>query len=99
MHCTEATEASKPWIAVWADHVTDLGPGMGFDFHAPKKFESMLADAGFTNIKVQWQSWPFGTWAKGAKNKRIGQWYRIDAQDPRISFRNAADHLAYVGGR
>jgi hypothetical protein len=41
----------------------------------------MLADAGFTNITFHWQNWPFGTWAKGEKNKKIGRWWAEDIKE------------------
>jgi hypothetical protein len=46
---------------------------MGFDFHAPAKFSSLLKSSGFDNVQIKWTNVPVGSWAKGARNKLMGQ--------------------------
>jgi hypothetical protein len=71
------------------------GPLTGHDFEAAQKLHSLLPDAGFTNVTIQWQNWPVGQWAKGTKNKRIGRWW---AEDMKEVCRNAGAMFTRVLG-
>lgn len=78
MHVTAATADPEPYFVRWSEHMREGGALAGFDLSVPKNFSSLLADAGFVNVQIQWQNWPIGTWAKGAKNKHIGYWWGED---------------------
>jgi hypothetical protein len=76
--CTEATANPKPYFLQWAEGVHEGSTKAGFDPSVSKRLPELLHNAGFTNIQVQWQNWPVGPWPKGAKNKRMGQWWAED---------------------
>jgi hypothetical protein len=53
--------------------MSTLMSGMNRDTSAPAKWEEQLQAAGFKNLHLQWVKWPIGTWAKGQKNKLLGE--------------------------
>ena len=67
-----------PFFVQWSQYVVQAGAQVDLNFSAPEELESMLHRAGFTNVAVEWQKWPVGPWAKGARNKQIGQWWAED---------------------
>lgn len=93
--CTEASADPKPYFVEWSEGLRDGGLKTGLDFSAPKKLEGLLHEAGYINVTVQWQHWPVGTWAKGAKNKHIG---RLWAEDMKHVSRNTAAMFTRVLG-
>ncbi|KAK5114621.1 hypothetical protein LTR85_010198 [Meristemomyces frigidus] len=93
--CTEAASNPTPYLVQWSAGAAEAGHVSGLDFTAPKKLEGLLQATGFTNIKVQWQNWPVGTWAKGAKNKHIGRWW---AEDLKTGVRSTAALFTRVHG-
>lgn len=91
--CTEASADPKPYFVEWSELLRDGGLKTDLDFSAPKRLPGLLHETGYTNITVQWQHWPVGPWAKGAKNKHIG---RLWAEDMKHVSRNTAAILTRV---
>lgn len=79
--------SSIPYFVQWSQYVVQAGAQVDLNFSAPEELENMLPLVGFTNVTVEWQKWPVGSWAKGAKNKQIGQWW---AEDMKSVTRNTA---------
>ncbi|RDW63627.1 hypothetical protein BP6252_11172 [Coleophoma cylindrospora] len=46
----------------------------GKDWSSVSKYTQYLEEAGFVDIVEHKFYWPIGTWAKGAKNKKLGLW-------------------------
>lgn len=76
--CTDATSIPTPDFIRWSEGMVEAGQHVGLDFAAPKKMDRLLQEAGFEDIKIQWQNWPVGTWAKGRRNKDIGHLWGED---------------------
>lgn len=57
----------------WAAFMMQATRKAGLDFQAPLKFQDQLEDAGFVEIHFETFAWPIGTWAKGQKQKILGQ--------------------------
>lgn len=70
--CTEATSTPTPHLIEWSRLLIEAAKKIGKDFSFPEKMASLLQDAGFVNVKIHWQHWPVGPWAKGKKEKDIG---------------------------
>jgi len=91
----EKADDNSPVLVQWSNYVVEAGNKAGLDLSAPTKLGEMLQAQGFTNINIQWQNWPIGPWARGAKNKEIGRWWAEDLQD---GCRNAAALFTRVLG-
>jgi hypothetical protein len=75
MSCTPETAAKgEPAFVTLTKNLVDFGTKVGLDTQAAAKFCTMLKEAGFVQIHVRWEKFPFGPWAKGKKNKEIGYW-------------------------
>jgi hypothetical protein len=46
---------------------------IGLDLRAPNKFHELLEAGGFVDVHTKWVNWPIGPWAKGDKNKALGE--------------------------
>lgn len=79
--CTPATADPKPYFLQYCDYFIEAGKKTGHEFTAPHRLANMLQEAGFVDISVKWQNWPVGPWAKGKKNKQIGQWWAEDLKE------------------
>ena len=51
---------------------------IGKDWTRVKKYKEYLEQAGFEDVVEKKYQWPVGTWAKGKREKMLGQWYRED---------------------
>jgi hypothetical protein len=51
------------------------------DFQAAMKWQELLVAAGFVDVHFMWLNLPIGPWAKGRKNKIIGQLNLINLCD------------------
>ncbi|KAK7565345.1 S-adenosyl-L-methionine-dependent methyltransferase [Phyllosticta paracitricarpa] len=54
---------------------------VGLDMQAPSKFPQMLRALGFEDVHTRRYKWPIGPWAKGSKEKLLGQWALQDCFD------------------
>ncbi|GAB7352850.1 hypothetical protein MBLNU459_g3457t1 [Dothideomycetes sp. NU459] len=66
---TPETSRYLEWTALMMEATTKAG----LDFQAPQKFGKQLQQAGFVDIHIESFAWPIGPWAKGKKQKILGQ--------------------------
>lgn len=93
--CTQASASPTPFFVQWSQYLIEAGKRVGLEFSVAKGLQDRLQAAGFENIRIEWQHWPVGTWAKGSKNKQIGRWW---AEDMKEVSRNSAALFTRVLG-
>ncbi|KYG41676.1 hypothetical protein M433DRAFT_169355 [Acidomyces richmondensis BFW] len=79
--CTQDSASPTPFLVQWSQYVIEAGQKVGLEFSVAKRLHDLLHATGFENIRIEWQHWPVGTWAKGSKNKQIGRWWAEDAKE------------------
>jgi SAM-dependent methyltransferase len=78
VRCQDPEAGSNSKTVLFNNLLQGIGNQMGLDFLAPLKWHEHLLSAGFTEIHIQWYSWPVGPWAKHKKNKVIGKLTFVD---------------------
>jgi hypothetical protein len=63
---------SSPLI-LWSSLIREAAAKDGIDADPTLKFQGLLEEIGFINIRVQPLKWPIGPWAKGEREKLIGR--------------------------
>ena len=65
-------------LAKWSSLMIEACCKVGFDPSGTSKFATLMAAAGFINIKETVYKWPLNSWPKGKKDKLLGRWGNAD---------------------
>lgn len=74
IRCDDGSAPSDSAIAEWSRLFIQAGSKAGLKVDRALDFVTPLREAGFVGITGRRFKWPIGPWAKGKKNKRMGQW-------------------------
>lgn len=80
LRCLEPDQDKTRCTIRWSQGLIYGGHKVGLEFAISTKLDTLLHEAGFTNVENHWQDWPIGSWAKGDKNKAIGKLWAEDLQ-------------------
>lgn len=61
-------------VMVWSQYMIQSAANLGIDITVANKFPQILRDVGFTDVRMEWFTWPLGRWAKQAHDKERGMW-------------------------
>lgn len=67
--CDDGTAAPDSPLMVWGENMRIASRQKGIDLFATDKFTNHMRNAGFEDIHVQTEIWPFGRWPKDEKLK------------------------------
>lgn len=63
----------------WGKLMLEASLKNGRSLSSALKYESMLRDAGYIDVKVVKNLWPSNYWPKDPKYKELGQWNQVNA--------------------
>lgn len=72
--CDDGTAAPDSPLMRWGESMRVASRRIGIDLHAADTFTNLMRAAGFEDIHIQTEIWPFGRWPKDEKLKERARW-------------------------
>ena len=79
--CADDSAGPDSAFLTWGKLIQQACLGVGVDTSACTSFKALLQNQGFVNVQEEPAFWPLGTWPKGKKEKKIGQYMVVNALD------------------
>ena len=79
--CADDTAGPDSAFLKWGKLIHEACLSVGVNTSACRGFKPQLEDQGFVNVQESPAFWPLGTWPKGKKEKKIGQYMILNVLD------------------
>ena len=79
--CADSSAGPDSPMLQWGQCIREASLKVGVNTEACVGFKQLLLDQGFVNVKEEPLMWPVGTWPKGKKEKKIGQYMMINTME------------------
>jgi hypothetical protein len=74
LRCDNDSAPPESPLMQWSSYMMEAAHNLGIELDASNEFPTLLAAAGFTDIRSETHAWPINRWPKDPMMKERGMW-------------------------